>query len=450
MPCAVMRTLAVNKMQKRLSPFRDAAEKNRFKKPEVARTLPQAYYTPTLFPARLFGACAEAWPPRSPSSRDAAAGHLYKIFSSRLSVDGDGGGGIDLSAACGKAMRLLAEGTRAREEVSASTGIRVQTVELIAGAMLRHGATEEGGWESLPDSVRFSAIKSECYPTPPKDAWIMARLMAEGATAPGTAVTLPVDREMRKLIGAGHVRRAGSRFYLAGIAPSLAQGVLSMYPELGRPAFSRSGGALRLARRLVGMTTDMAPPPTTIAKKAKRASRAMAHVRSVVFECHGYRGAASYERCRAVEEHVMARIEGECRIESVTMRELCVGGDVVQPTIEVMYSKGDYRKLIPRVDEALLEIGLVAAKALVSTVASHVASATAAAAGAGAGGLAGSAVGSRSSSGLGTAARPLAGTLLGVAVGALEGNAAEKRRLGFIGTKQSGEWHIKKFPRQSG
>ena len=361
-------------------------------------------------------------------------------------MDGDGGN-IDLSAACGKAMRLLAEGTRTREDVSASTGISVQTVELIAGAMLRHGATEEDGWESLPDSVRFSAIKSECYPTPPKDAWILARLMAEGATAPDTAVTLPVDREMRKLIGAGHVRRAGSRFYLAGIAPSLAQGVLSMYPELGRPAFSRSGGALRLARRLVGMTTDMAPP-TPIARKPKRASRAMTHVRSVVLECHGYRGAASYERCGAVEEHVMACIEGGCRIESVTMRELCVGGDVVQPTIEIVYSRGDYRKLISRVDEALLEIGLVAAKALVSTVVSHVASA--AAAGAGAGGLAGGAAGSRSRSGLGTAAGPLAGTLLGAAIGALEGNAAEKRRLGFIGTKQSGKWHIKKFPRQSG
>ena len=98
----------------------------------------------------------------------------------------------------------------------------------------------------------------------------MARLMAEGATAPDTAVTLPVDRYMRKLIGAGHVRRAGSRFYLACIAPSLAQGVLSMYPELEQPAFSRSGGALHLARKLVGMVDDMAPP-TPITRKPKRA-----------------------------------------------------------------------------------------------------------------------------------------------------------------------------------
>lgn len=174
----------------------------------------------------------------------------------------------------------------------------------------------------------------------------------------------------------------------------------------------------------------------------------MTYVRSVVFECNGYRGVASYERCKAVEEHVMACIEGECKIESVTMRELCVGGDVVQPTIEVVYSRGDYRKLIPRVDEALLEIGLVAAKALVSTVVSHVASA--AAAGAGVGGLAGSAAGSRSRDGLGTAVGLLAGTLVGTAVGALVGKATEKRRLGFIGTKQSDKWHIKRFPSQSG
>lgn len=172
----------------------------------------------------------------------------------------------------------------------------------------------------------------------------------------------------------------------------------------------------------------------------------MTSVRSIVFECHGYRGEESHERCRAVEEHVMECIKGECRIESVTMREICVAGDAMQPTIEVMYSRGDYRKLIPRVDDALSEIGLVAARVLVSTVASRVVSAMVA--GAGAGGLAGSAAGSASKGGrLGAAAGMLAGTLLGAAVGALVGTAAKKRTLGFIGTKQSGKWHIKRFPR---
>ena len=143
----------------------------------------------------------------------------------------------------------------------------MQTVDLIADAMPRHGATADGGWESLPDAVRFSAIKSECYPIPPRRAWVMARLMSEGATAPDTAVDMPVDRAMRELVGAGHVRRSGSQFYLTGIGPSLAQGVLSMYPEHGKPAFSRSGGVRHLARRLVGETASVPPPRTTAGRR---------------------------------------------------------------------------------------------------------------------------------------------------------------------------------------
>ena len=177
----------------------------------------------------------------------------------RPRADGDGGG-IDLSAACGRAMALLSGGTRTIEEASAAAGIGARTAGLVADAMSRNGATAEGGWESLPDAVRFSAIKAECYPHPPRDAWILARLAAEGAEAPEAAVHMPADRSMRGLVAAGHVRRAGGRFYLDGIGASLARGVLSMYPELGKPAYSRHGGARRLARRLVGAAGAMAPP----------------------------------------------------------------------------------------------------------------------------------------------------------------------------------------------
>ena len=199
-------------------------------------------------------------------------GQLYKRFLWGFFVEGYGGR-INVPAACNKAMRLLADGTRTGKDVSASAGISVQTADLLADAMSRNGATAEKGWESLPDAVRFSAIKSEYYPVPTRDAWIMARLMAEGATAPGSAVRLPVDRSMRGLIRAGHVRREGDRFYLAGIGPSLAQGVLSTYPELGNPAFSQCGGARSTASRLVEMTAGLAPPGATVARRRR------AHVR---------------------------------------------------------------------------------------------------------------------------------------------------------------------------
>lgn len=115
----------------------------------------------------------------------------------------------------------------------------------------------------------------------------------------------------------------------------------------------------------------------------------MKHIHSILFECNAYRGEASHERCKAVEEHVAGCVGPACRIDSTTMRENDMGGGVVQPTLEIVYTRGDYKELIPKVDKALLDIGVVAFKALVSRVASY--AAEAAIAGVGAGALAGGA-----------------------------------------------------------
>lgn len=168
---------------------------------------------------------------------------------------------INVPVACNKAMRLLAKGGRTHEAVSSRTGLSSQAVEVVEDAMSRHGATAERGWKSLPDSARFSLIKSEYYPVPTRNAWIMARLLAEGATDRGSAARMPEDDGMRELVGTGHVGAVGGgRFYLSDEGASLAQGVLSMYPEIGRPAFSRFGGAGRRARELVGAVAPLAPP----------------------------------------------------------------------------------------------------------------------------------------------------------------------------------------------
>lgn len=168
---------------------------------------------------------------------------------------------INVPVACNKAMRLLARGGHTREAISSRTGLSAGAVEVVADAMSRHGATAELGWKSLPDSARFSLIKSEYYPVPTRNAWIMARLLAEGATDRGSAVRMPEDDGMRELVGFGRVGAAeGGRFYLSAEGASLAQGVLSMYPEIGWPAFSRFGGAERRARELVGKAARIPPP----------------------------------------------------------------------------------------------------------------------------------------------------------------------------------------------
>ena len=172
----------------------------------------------------------------------------------------------------------------------------------------------------------------------------------------------------------------------------------------------------------------------------------MTRIRSILFECSCYSGETSNERCRAVEEHVMKSVEDACRLERVVVREIKVGGGVVQPTVELVYSKGDYQRLIPLADKALSEIGVVTAKALVSTMASR--AVEGAITGAEIGGLVGGVVAQGGRDRGRDAAAVLAGTLVGAALGAIGGKAAKKRELDFIAAKQAGKWHVKKFPRQ--
>ena len=171
------------------------------------------------------------------------------------------GGGIDVAAACRKAMGLLGEGGLPHGEISERTGLSAGAVAAVADAMSRLGATAEGGWASLPDDAKFSLIKSECYPVPTRDAWNMARLLGEGAVGPGSAVRMFEDRAMRDLVRSGHARRAaGGRLYLYGTGPSLAGAIREMYPEIDWDALSRPGGVERRARELVGMAAGMPAP----------------------------------------------------------------------------------------------------------------------------------------------------------------------------------------------
>ena len=171
------------------------------------------------------------------------------------------GGRINVPVACGKAMRLLEDAGQDHEAVSARTGLGVKADGIVANAMLRCGATSKKVWESLPNYAMFSLVKSECYPVPTRDTWIMARLLGDGARGPDSAVRMPEDRAMRDLVRQGHARRAaGGGFYPTGAGPSLAREVQETYPEIDRASFSRPGGVRRRACELVGAAAGMPPP----------------------------------------------------------------------------------------------------------------------------------------------------------------------------------------------
>lgn len=173
----------------------------------------------------------------------------------------------------------------------------------------------------------------------------------------------------------------------------------------------------------------------------------MKKVHSVLLDCNCYRGSPSHERCRAVEDHVMVCVGDVCGLESATMREIDMGDGVVQATFELVYTSGDCREIIHVVDKALLDAGIVAFKALVSSVASHAAEAIIA--GAGTGALAGGAAasGGTKNGGRRTAFTVLAGALVGAAVGAAVEELVEDRVPYRIATKRSGRWHVRAIPR---
>lgn len=173
----------------------------------------------------------------------------------------------------------------------------------------------------------------------------------------------------------------------------------------------------------------------------------MKSVHSILLDCNCYRGKPSHERCRAVEDHVMVSVGDMCGLESATMREIDMGGGVVQATFELVYTKGDCRDMIPQIDKALLDAGIVAFKALVSTVASHAAEAIIA--GARTGALAGgtAAGGGAKNGGRRTAFAVLAGALVGAAVGAAVEKLVDDRVPYCIATKRSGRWRIRGLPK---
>ena len=132
----------------------------------------------------------------------------------------------------------------------------------------------ERGWESLPIDAQSSLIKSEYYLVPTRDAWALARLLGEGAVAPGSAAAVPEDRAMCNLVGSGHVRRAApGRFYLAGDGPMLAREIRDVCPEIDWEAFERPGGSTRRALELVkGAAVGMRPPASRRMRPDARAT----------------------------------------------------------------------------------------------------------------------------------------------------------------------------------
>ncbi len=150
--------------------------------------------------------------------------------------------------------------------------------------------------------------------------------------------------------------------------------------------------------------------------------------KEIIMECNNYTGIPSDERCRTVEEYVTKGIKSKCTLDNVIAKETQIQDNLIQPTLIVRYKNGNDKLLIQELDQILMDIGIIAIKAVVTKIASR--SVEAAMAGGGAGLLAGS----RSGSGA------LATTLLGALLGGIIGSTITRGIIELVATKESGQW----------
>jgi predicted transcriptional regulator len=95
-------------------------------------------------------------------------------------------------------------------------------------------AREKSGFASLPEDVRRMVIKA-IYPSVTEEEKILAGLLRRGAISEKTAVAIPEEPALLRLVEAEHVNKAkgeAKRYYLTNDGQMIAKGALQLYPEL--------------------------------------------------------------------------------------------------------------------------------------------------------------------------------------------------------------------------
>ena len=159
--------------------------------------------------------------------------------------------------------------------------------------------------------------------------------------------------------------------------------------------------------------------------------------KELVIRCNNYAGIPSEERCRTLEDYVIAHLESSYTVNDVKMYETQIEKNLIYPELVIRYdSVNDDFPIIEKLDQILLEIGVSAIKAIVSKIVSR------AVEGALGGGLLGLVTGgtTRNSN------AALITTLIGGLIGGVIGNSIERQLPLLVAWKEQGKWTTKKVP----
>lgn len=159
--------------------------------------------------------------------------------------------------------------------------------------------------------------------------------------------------------------------------------------------------------------------------------------KELVIRCNNYTGVPSEERCRTLEDYVIAHLKSSYTIKDVKMHETRIEENLIYPELVILYdSVNDDFPIIEKLDQILLEIGVSAIKAIVSKIVSR------AVEGALGGGLLGLTTGGTTRN----TNAALIVTIIGGLIGGIIGNSIKKQIPLLVAWKEQGKWTTKKVP----
>jgi transcription initiation factor IIE alpha subunit len=159
----------------------------------------------------------------------------------------------DLSTATGVVLKTLESGeTFTLNKLSNETSLNFRTVKKVLDLLEKCQAIllekkidisnldnltiiqmrERSGMSSLPEKVRRLVIKASYYPTVSREEEILTYLLAHNATETNSRIRIDKDQTLTKLLKAGHVEEKSGKFYLTNMGKIVANGALTLYPEL--------------------------------------------------------------------------------------------------------------------------------------------------------------------------------------------------------------------------
>lgn len=87
----------------------------------------------------------------------------------------------------------------------------------------------------IPENTRRLVIRTVYYPNPSKDEIVLVHMLLNNALSPQKSLSLERDQTIQKLVKQGQIIEENGRLYLSDEGKIVAQGALTLYPELRTP-----------------------------------------------------------------------------------------------------------------------------------------------------------------------------------------------------------------------